>query len=656
MKNLYLNLATKGITKNKEVYLPFMILNSLLVMIYGLCLNIFFNESIDGYEGMSVVKSLLYLGVLILTVFSPIFLTYANNFIMKRRRTEFGLYNILGLEKWQISKILVIEFLIAGIGSVITGLILSSLFYRLFEDLFLKAMRFQELEKFLPNPKAYLITSGVFLAIDALIIILRMVEVRRTDVLELFTKSRKRERNIIPLWIKAVISVLFIGAGYYIALTSESPIGSIPDFFLAATLVIIGTVFGFNAITSVVLDILKKNPKFYYKTNNFIAVSGLRHRIRQNAHGLAGICIMSCATLVLVSSAVALYFTADRMISDLFPRQINIKIDNKYVDKRDIYAQIDELMAEDGSQREGELKADFAKAFASIEGTKAYDFSDYNHWTDYSKSVILFMDKGLLKEEYAQERGKVFYYGDIPLEEIILPEDRISVGRKVESFEFKSAINEISIINTVFVFVDDLENLTAKYPHLLSDESFYSFDIKGDVSNAKADRITEEMKKLQSSESVEGLSINNRENEKVFFLSLYGAIFFIGIFLGAVFILATALSIYYKQISEGYEDIYRFQVYRNAGMTEKEVKQSINTQVKTVFLLPPLVAGIHMAVAFKVISFMLSMIGLFENKYKVMAFVAVYAAYFLTYILIYKLTSRSYYRIISKKTGSLLKS
>ncbi len=217
------------------------------------------------------------------------------------------------------------------------------------------------------------------------------------------------------------------------------------------------------------------------------------------------------------------------------------------------------------------------------------------------------------------------------------------------NFEFKSAINEVGVLNTVTVFVDDQEKLISKYPKLLSDESIYSFNIKGDKSNSRVDMITTEMENFKVENRVAGFSLTNRENEKAFFMSLYGAIFFIGIFLGAVFILATALSIYYKQISEGYEGIYRFDVYRNAGMTEREVKQSISTQVKTVFLLPPIVAGIHIAVAFKVISFMLSMIGLFETKYKIISFIAVYAIYFLIYIAIYKLTSGSYYRIVSKK-------
>ncbi len=428
MKNLYLNLTTKGITKNKEVYLPFIILNSILVMIHGLCLNILFNKSIDGYEGMDHVKSLLFLGMLILSVFSLGFLIYANNFIMNRRRSEFGLYNILGLEKSQISKILIIEFLIVGIGSIIAGLISSSLFYRLFEDLFLKAMKFQGLEKFLPNFESYFITLGVFIVIDVLIIILRIIEVRRTNVLELFTKSKKMDKGIIPLWIKAVLSVLFIGAGYYIALTSKSPINSIPNFFLAATFVIVGTNFGFNAVTSVVLDVLKKNSKIYYKADNFVAISGLKHRIKQNAGGLATICIMSCATLVLLSSAAALYFTADQMISDIFPRQINMKTDNKFADKNNIYAQIDKLLAQDNLQKEKEFKEDFSRGFATVEGTKAYNFSDYNNWTDYNKSIIVFMDKRVLGDEYADNSTEAFYSGETPIEEIILPEDKISVG------------------------------------------------------------------------------------------------------------------------------------------------------------------------------------------------------------------------------------
>ncbi|CDZ74289.1 putative membrane protein [Peptoniphilus sp. ING2-D1G] len=654
MKNLYLNLATKGITKNKEVYLPFIILNSVFVMMYGLCLNILLNKSIDGYEAMQHVKTLLYLGILVLSIFSLIFLVYANNFIMKRRRSEFGLYNILGLEKTQISKILVVEFLIAGLGSILTGLIFSSLFYRLFEDLFLKAMKLQTAEKFIPDFQSYIITFGVFFAIDILIVIFRIIEVKKTNVLDLFTKSKKREKNIIPLWTKALLSVLFIGTGYYMSLSSRSPLDSLSKFFVATFLVIIGTYFGFNAITSVVLDILKKKEDFYYRTNNFVAISGLKHRIRQNAAGLAGICVMSCATLVLISSAVSLYFTADRMIKDIFPGQINIKTDNKFADKNEIYGEINELLAENKAEPIKEFKENFSRSAVKIEKGKVYNFSDYSNWFDYTKSILVFMNKSALGDEYKNNDDKeAFYYSNnFPINEINLPDDKILISKRIKDFKFKSAINEVSVLNTVLVFVDDLESLTNKYPELLSDESIYSFDIKGDQSNEKADKISSAIERING-ENTQGFKLTNRENMKIFFMSIYGAIFFIGIFLGAVFILATALSIYYKQISEGYEDIYRFGVYRKAGMTEKEVKQSINTQVKTVFLLPPIVAGIHIAVAFKVISFMLSMIGLFEIRYKIISFAVVYAIYFLSYILIYKLTSRSYYAIVSKEQRAL---
>ncbi|MFB0972776.1 MAG: ABC transporter permease [Tissierellia bacterium] len=645
MKNLYRKLAIGGISKNLNIYVPFGIAYGFLIMVYNILVNISTSETLKNFSGMSYVQTLLWLGQFVMILFSVIFLVYADNYIMKKRRMEFGLYNVLGLEKKQISKIVVIEILIIGIASIVTGILLSLILNKLVIDLFFRIIKFEAYNPFIPNIFNSLKAIGIFSAIGIVIIFLRVRDIYKTSSIELFTKSRKMEGGIIPTWIKAALGVAAIGAGYYIAITVRSPFDALTLFLVAVMLVIVGTYWAFSAISTVVLNLLKMNKNFYYKTNNFVAISGLRQRIRQNSDGLASICIMSCAALVLLGSGVALYFTADRTIGDIFPRDLTIRIN--YSDeeiKPNLHEEIKRIVSEKGGTIENEFKINYSVLTTELKSDELKIIKDRESLENFNTMNMVFLIDANDLDGYdgSLNPGEAWYFSkdgsNVP--GILIEDLEIKTVKKLSDYKYTNAVNTMSVFNSVYFFVEDLDNIKEKYSDILDDMEFIAFDVK----DADSIEVYREISNLP----YESKRVMERSSEKAEFMGIYGSVFFVGIFLGFVFIIATGLVIYYKQLSEGYEDRYRFKVYRNVGMTEAEVKKSIFTQVKTIFFLPPITAGIHIAVAFGTVSYLLTMIGLFNIKYKIMAFVGVYVFYLLVYGVIYKLTSNSYYKIISE--------
>ncbi len=645
MKSLYRRFAINGIKKNLEIYIPFGIAIGFLTMIYNIMVNISENQSFLGHSGMKYVQILLGLGLGVMVLFSILFLLYANNYIMKRRRTEFGLYNILGLEKKQIAKIVIIELFIIAIISIVSGIALSLFLNKLVGDLFFRIIDFKGESPFVPNLSYSLKTFVYFMIISAIIGISRLYNIYKSSSLDLLKDSRKIERNLIPTPIMAILGAGCIGAGYYIALTLESPFYALQSFLLAVILVIVGTYLGFSAISSTILNTLKLNKNFYYKTNNFVAISGLRQRIKQNSSGLASICIMSCAALVLLSSAVGLYYTSNKTIDDMIPRDFTLRINYSLSsEKHEVLKDVIEIVEKKGGSLENDFSIKYGMSVGEKDGKNYKIVEELENFTDYGNAAMLiFVDVNTLENyDGGLNPGESWYYSKdgTDVGEVFLEDFSLKTVKKINDYEFKDALNEFSIFNAVYLFVDNLESVKASLPKTIEEYEFFAFDISG----AESQDIFDQIKSLP----YEGMRLLEKNSHKTEFMAIYGSVFFVGMFLGTVFIIATALVIYYKQLSEGYEDRYRFKVYRNVGMTEEEVKKSIFTQVKTIFFLPPITAGVHIAVAFGTISYLLSILGLVNAKYKIISTVGVYIFYLLIYGIIYKITSNSYYKIISK--------
>lgn len=652
MKNLYFNLAINGIRKNKEVYLPFSIAFIMLVSIFGTMLNIMSSDNLASHYGVSTLKQLLFLGLFIMTIFSTIFLVYANGFIMKKRSNEFGLYNVLGLEKKQITRIVVIEAMLVGVISILLGILVAAIFYKLSEGLFFKFMRSEVESSFIPNIMGPIITTLVFLGVNLLIIINRVIDIRKSSTIELLKKSKISQKNRLSAGLLGLLGVILIGIGYYIALTIGSPLINLGKYLLAILLVIFGTFLGFSSISSVILNALAKNKNYYYKTNNFVSVSGLKHRIKQNASGLASICVMSCTVLVLIGTSFALYFGLDMSIKAMYPRTINYELfevdqaEKEGIEK--LFVKTDEILKKYNVQEEDILEVSYLKIFGDLENKSLINIHHSFGARSSDKAIYLIDIRNLRGyEDLNINEGEGYYYSENGhiIEDLVLPSGNINLVKKLDKFDYVGSINRISLFDSIFIFVKDIDKIIDenKSDNMeLYKMGYFGFDLSDNIK----DEVYEEIR----SENYQGAHILEKEARMKDFLQFYGALFFIGTFLGLAFILGTGLVIYYKQLSEGYEDIYRFSVYRNVGMTEKEVKKSIQSQVKTFFFLPPLVAGLHIGVMFRSISGLLNTLGVFSLKYKIIAFIIVYVVYLLIYFVIYRLTSKAYYRIIWLKT------
>ena len=543
MKNLYRKLAIGGISKNLNIYVPFGIAYGFLIMVYNILVNISTSETLKNFSGMSYVQTLLWLGQFVMILFSVIFLVYADNYIMKKRRMEFGLYNVLGLEKKQISKIVVIEILIIGIASIVTGILLSLILNKLVIDLFFRIIKFEAYNPFIPNIFNSLKAIGIFSAIGIVIIFLRVRDIYKTSSIELFTKSRKMEGGIIPTWIKAALGVAAIGAGYYIAITVRSPFDALTLFLVAVMLVIVGTYWAFSAISTVVLNLLKMNKNFYYKTNNFVAISGLRQRIRQNSDGLASICIMSCAALVLLGSGVALYFTADRTIGDIFPRDLTIRIN--YSDeeiKPNLHEEIKRIVSEKGGTIENEFKINYSVLTTELKSDELKIIKDRESLENFNTMNMVFIIDANDLDGYdgSLNPGEAWYFSkdgsNVP--GILIEDLEIKTVKKLSDYKYTNAVNTMSVFNSVYFFVEDLDNIKEKYSDILDDMEFIAFDVK----DADSIEVYREISNLP----YESKRVMERSSEKAEFMGIYGSVFFVGIFLGFVFIIATGLVIYYN--------------------------------------------------------------------------------------------------------------
>ena len=327
MKNLYNKLALDGIRKNEDLYIPYCLLIILLVFIFSSMVNISGSSNLDTSYGINHVRTLLNMGLFIMTIFINIFLIYVDNYILKRRKKELGLYNVLGLNKNQLSIIITVEFIIIWIISISFGIQLSLLLYNIVEGLFFKSIGSTEKLSYIPNLKSILINILAFFVIGFVILVIRLIKIKKLSSIDMINTDEIRIKNTWIHKILGFVGFIFIILGYYLANSIKNPLESIPMFFISVFVVIIGTFLAFGAIVEFILKILKNKKSFYYKTKNFTAIGGLRSRVRENSGGLASIAIMSCAGVVLLFAAIGLHLGSVKLINSIYPRDIKIIYD-----------------------------------------------------------------------------------------------------------------------------------------------------------------------------------------------------------------------------------------------------------------------------------------------------------------------------------------
>lgn len=685
-KGFYLKMAWGNIRKNRNIYLPYLLAASVMTALFYIQGSLCDMVDISGMKGKRMMSSLLGISTPITGIFSLVILFYVNSFVMKQRKKEFGLYNVLGMEKRHLVRLMSVEILLVAVFSLVFGISGGALFSQLFFLIFYKMIRMEaDLTMVIPRG-AVIETLTLFGILFCLVLLYDIVAVIRTRPVELLKSESQGEREPKVHGLAALIGVAALTGGYVIAQKVESPMEAMLWFFAAALLVIVGTYGLFMAGSIALLKWMKKRECFYYRPSSFISVSGMLYRMKQNAAGLAGICILSTMVMVTIGASLCIFSGVSEGVREEYPREYflqmhyseDLKPETYQDTTSDVKKLVEAQMEENGSRVENMLSYTRCN-MVYRKGKDGYEaeMGDLADTNDYENLVYV---QYLLREDYEANTGKkieipddvaAFYESEeglIPGETLLFGDYSIKGKRLEEPVETAVASWYSGIKKRVQVLlpgIEEMEKLTESLGKNF--ETYYGleegegpgamyflgwnwyFDISG-----KQEPAEEFLEKLRSSWETEKASewayistFQNRTEEEEYLFQEYGTILFIGFFLGMIFLLATVLIIYYKQVTEGYDDRKRFVIMQDIGLSQAEVKKTIRTQVLLVFFLPLGAAGLHMAMAFKVLVKMMALFSAYNIKLFSLCIGLTVAVFALVYFLVYTVTARIYYKIVS---------
>lgn len=636
-----------------------------------------FSDSLSGMIGGEQIKTMLNLGCYVIGTFSVIFLFYTNSFLIKKRKKELGLYNILGMGKKNIGLIIFWETVIIGVVAMLAGLAGGIIFSKLAELIAVNMLKGGIDYTFTISLKAISETAVLFTSIFVLVFLNSIRQVHTANPVELINSVNVGEKPPKSNWAVGLLGAVILAAAYYIAVTIKNPIATILWFFVAVIMVIVATNMLFISGSVQMCKILKKNKGYYYKANHFVSVSSMAYRMKRNGAGLAQICILATMVLVMVTGSACLYFGAEDSLESRYPQDIGISIKYRSSDSSDqIVADQMRTAADEIFEKEGiEPQKKIEYNVASIEGVLKDGTFDPNMISslDIDAAENIYVAYFMSEEDYSDISGEevnlgpdqaMVYTGkrDYDKKTLTLAGGKtLEVVRELDDFEYNGDMS-MNAVSPIIIIVSDVEDVTAPFAKiqqdgfwLLRNSYYYGADIQQgtDEEIVLNEQISAEAGKIKeaNSERVYSISSESREANREEFYGVYGGIFFLGIMLSIVFIFATTLIIYYKQISEGYEDQSRFEIMQKVGMTERNIKKSIRSQMLTVFFLPLAVAIIHLGFAFPMIKNLLLAFNL-SNLPLLLTVAAVSVLIFIVfYILVYRITSNTYYHIVNGNRG-----
>ena len=676
-KGLYRRLAWTGIKNNGKLYIPYILTCIGTVMMCYIISFLSTSSTFAAIRGGDTVQVFLGMGFGVMAVFSLIFLFYTNSFLIRRRKKEFGLYNILGLGKRHLAKVMILETLmIAGItisGGLFLGILLSK-----FSELFMiKVLGGTGSYTFIIDPVSVKNTVLLFLGIFLLVFLNTLRQIHLTNPIQLLHSEQSGEKPPKANWLAAALGVLLLGGAYYLAVTIQDPVTAIAVFFLAVVMVIVATYLLFIAGSVALCRVLQKNKRYYYKTNHFVSVSSMVYRMKRNGAGLASICILCTMVLVMISSTTCLYVGAEDSLRNRYPRNISLDVildETEFFEGAHTEAAKDRIrtvLDRNGVEEEDVLEYRTAAFGARIQGDQinldqedlASTVNTEDIWQIFLVSVSDY--NRLMGKNEELSPGEAIVY---TTKEMTYDEDEIHIGDlktlkiagHADGF-VDNSVDSMQIFPTMYLFVPDIKEIIEPLKDLtwgsndeplLSLHWYYGFDLpcEDEVQMRIQDQITHQISELTSSmdeSTYFRYSLEGVARERADFYGIYAGLFFLGIFLGIVFVFAAVLIIYYKQVSEGYEDQSRFDIMQKVGMTKKEIRKSINSQILTVFFLPLLMAGLHLGFAFPLIKKMLLIFGLTNTSLLIITTVSCYLVFALFYMLVYRITSGSYFTIVS---------
>ena len=671
MNKVYRKLAFTNIKNNGSLYLPYIISGIVTVAMFYIMMFLNNSKGLEKIYGSSYLTSIMALGVGIIAVFSYIFIFYTNSFIIKRRKKEIGVYNILGMEKRHIAKVMGIETVTVALIVIIGGIVTGILFSKLSILLLYKILAVKETVKFEINFSTIINTLIVFGILYALTLIYNMMQIKLANPIELLRGGNVGEKEPKSKWLMAIIAVGCLAVAYYISFTTENPLNVLSLFFVAVLLVIVGTYLLFIAGSIVFLKMLRKNKKFYYNKKHFAAVSGMIYRMKQNAGGLASICILSTMVLVIIASTVSLYIGLEDELKTRYPMEavtyVNyLEVDDNVDSVRDHIRQIieDEGRTITDEKTYGYFNMMTKQADNRLEKTSGNDsFGNRTYVNIVTKDALCDLEDTFDEKDIPElAENSVAVYGMKKYNY-----DSINImgrGFDVKESKYykikKDAYISSSFTNEYYIVVNNMDTLTQLFnlqKEVYGDRAFtfrntVGFDFDG-TKQQKIDCVKKINQYLVSDAEKEignGTAYveGRAENEEAVH-TLYGGIFFLGIFLGTMFLMVTVMIIFYKQTSEGYDDKERYEIMEKVGMSNAEVKKSIQSQVRMVFFLPIVTAAIHVAAAFPMLRRLLVMLNLTDTQLMIECMIGTLLVFLVIYYLVFKLTSRIYYKIVGNQ-------
>lgn len=659
MKSLYSRLALAGIKRNKKVFMPFIGTIIFLIVLSSICLSLVLDKSLAGAKGMESMKIILFYGVVVLSIFSLIMLSSVYSFIQKRKLKEQGLYLILGLEKTHLRIILFWEIIYIIIFSILTASIFSLALYKLSLGIFLmltnNSINIFE-GGFFNNFLAVALVDLIFIAILIFVFVIQIIKMRNYSPIALVNESKAGDRKSKFTKLLALLGIIFIAGGYAISLTTKNPVQAFFKFFIAATLVIIGTYFAFSTIVTLFLEVLKNNRTLYYRKENFLSVSGLLYRVNNNSRSLANIAILSTAFTIVLTSGISLYAGIGDATNRLFPAPYVLKTEEESLSIKNLEKYRDNIKS---------LLAD-----NKIEGEVT---------TTYEWFIPLIRDKNELRVMKNGELNGANLKNDIiSLDIIYTPDTKLDFKDK-DLIYFKDDNNEEFIKTlgfsarqvsneTIDIPLESVQTIFEKNKILAKDYETANkicekLNYQGDTSKVRPDITTlirgnlpknfnnllDEHKNDIKVNPNQKLTIIDRQQTKEEFLSDYGVIFFVGIILSFAFLITMGLAIYYKFLTEAYEDVERFKILRKLGLDEVDAKKIIRKQMAWLLFLPIVFCLIHTSFALPVLQKFLMLIGLMNTKLFIKSMIFVFLIYIIFYLVIYKFTEKIYIKIVLEK-------
>lgn len=638
---IYEKLAVTNLKNNRKTYVPYIFTGVLTVMMFYII------DALSRGKGITqdTLKICLQYATGVIVVFAVIFLFYTNSFLIKRRKKEIGVYNILGMGKRHIARMMAVETILTAGISILGGLVFGIIFGKLMYLLLLKILHNSVDMQFSVNGTAIVQTVILFAGIFLLTYLYNILQIQLVNPVELLHGGNQGEKEPKSRWLLVIVGVAALGNGYWIALTTEAPLEALLKFFVAVVCVIIGTYALFIAGSIVVLKILQKNKAYYYNPKHFTSVSGMIYRMKQNGAGLANICVLSTMVLVMVSTTVSLYAGMEDILDSRFPRDVSIVCNEADTNKEETLQRlIKEQCEKAGVKITDRVRYRYGSMNAVLKGNNLEKVEQYypdNHFY-YVEMITQEEYNRIEKQNVSLKEQEILTYttnGKCGKKQINIAGQNYQVKKELSEMtsQPKSTAEMYKTLYIVFANAEQIERI----------ESFSyadKFNLKGDDGKQK-----EALEQIQNEfyEKFPDGTMESRMLSRSSFYKLYGGLFFIGIYLGSMFIMATVLIIYYKQISEGYDDRERYQIMQKVGMSKKEVKRSIRSQVLSVFFLPLVVAVIHVAVAFKVMTKILGVLNFTNVSLFAVCTIITIAVFAVFYIIVYSITAKEYYRIVN---------